>query len=108
MAAEGGQAYSVVLTAPPAPVLSDGFDTGFRAWTVKGELRLDPLRGSPIGSAPSARGSGANRKSGAWRALPVEQQSACLGAWVRPGSVGERPPCCGFEESRAPGSPRCR
>lgn len=90
VAAEGGQAYSVALTAPINTLLSDGFDAGLSGWTVKGRLRLDDLRGSPVGSAPSARSSGTNRKAGAWRALPGELQSACVSTWVRPVSVGKR------------------
>ncbi|HUV48076.1 MAG TPA: RCC1 domain-containing protein, partial [Actinomycetes bacterium] len=90
VAAEGGQAYSVALTAPVDSPLSDGFDGGLAGWTVKGRLRLDDLRGSPVGSAPSARSSGTNRKAGAWRPLPVEQRSVCASAWVRVVSVGKK------------------
>ncbi len=87
VAAEGGQAYSVALTAPVDAVLSDGFDAGLDSWTVKGRLRLDTSRSSPVGSTPSARASGTNRKAGAWRLLPAEQSNTCIGAWIRPVSV---------------------
>ena len=90
VAAEGGQAYSVVLTAPVDALLSDDFDAGLAGWTVKGKLRVDDLRGSPAGSAPSARSSGTNRKAGAWRPLPVEQRSVCASTWVRVVSVGKK------------------
>jgi alpha-tubulin suppressor-like RCC1 family protein len=90
VAAEGGQAYSVALTAPVEALLSDGFDAGLASWTVKGKLRLDTSRSSPVGSTPSARASGTNRKAGAWRSLLAEQSAACLSAWVRPASVGKK------------------
>jgi hypothetical protein len=86
--AGGGQAFSVVLTQPVDALLFDGFDGGLSAWTVTGRLRLDDLRRSPVGTAPSVRASVTQRKTGAWRPLPAAQDDVCLGAWVRWVSAG--------------------
>ena len=89
VAAGGGQAFSVALTKPVDAILSDGFDEGLTAWTVTGRLRLDDLRKSPVGTAPSVRASVTQRKAGAWRSLPDAQYHVCLGAWVRRDTVGK-------------------
>jgi hypothetical protein len=86
----GGQAYSVALTAPAAPLLTDGFDSGLSQWHVVGALGVDNSTFPPTGTAPSVRADVTDGRAAAWRTLATPVDSACITASVNRGPIGTK------------------
>jgi predicted phosphodiesterase len=78
----------IAVMSGPAPILSDGFDSGLAGWTSVTNLSTDPARYPPDGQPPSVRAAVTSGRAFASRDLGGSYTGACFRVAVNVASIG--------------------